>query len=109
MSDEYIKSEALKIINILRKVGEETQWRDKEQTDRVFAWYEFDDLRAALGECPSCEGTELEKWSDTVRLCVDCGAEFELSQEQSPADRRALYDKNMSGIREECNKLWTKR
>jgi hypothetical protein len=49
-SHERLREEALKIINLLRKVGEDTNWKDREQTDRVFAWYEFDGLRAVLEE-----------------------------------------------------------
>lgn len=45
-----LEREARKVIDLLREVGDETGWRDKDETDRVYAWYEFDDLRAALGE-----------------------------------------------------------
>lgn len=45
-----VEDEARKVVDLLRKVGHDTKWRDRDQTDRVFAWYEFDDLRHALGE-----------------------------------------------------------
>jgi hypothetical protein len=47
---ERLATEARRVIDLLRKVGEETAWRDRSQTDRVYAWYEFDDLRLLLGE-----------------------------------------------------------
>jgi hypothetical protein len=37
------------LVNLLEYVGQGTEWSDAEQTDRVFAWYEFDELRAAMG------------------------------------------------------------
>ena len=45
-----IEVAARALIQLLRDVGNSTNWADREQTDRVFAWYEFDGLREALGE-----------------------------------------------------------
>lgn len=36
------------LVKILEDIGEQTDWRDKGQTDRVFAWFEFADLRLAI-------------------------------------------------------------
>ena len=47
---EQLEEEATKVIQLLRDVGIGTNWADRSQTDRVFAWYEFDGLREALGE-----------------------------------------------------------
>lgn len=47
---EQFETEAAKIVQLLRDVGIATNWVDREQTDRIFAWYEFDGLRMVLGE-----------------------------------------------------------
>lgn len=38
------------LVKLLEDTGAETGWRDRLQTDRVFAWYEFDQLRQAIVE-----------------------------------------------------------
>lgn len=45
-----VENAARKLIQSLKLVGEHSNWSDREETDRVFAWYEFNDLREALGE-----------------------------------------------------------
>lgn len=50
--------EARKVVDLLREVGEDTRWRDGSQTDRVYAWFEFDDLRRLLGEAVDAECRE---------------------------------------------------
>lgn len=45
-----VENAARGLLKLLEDVGNETEWRDKSQTDRVYAWYEFDELREALGE-----------------------------------------------------------
>lgn len=47
---QMVKHEAILLMEKLEDVGEATAWEDKSQTDRVYAWYEFDGLRKALGE-----------------------------------------------------------
>jgi len=39
---------ATELVQLIRDVGEETDWRDGDETDRVFAWHEFEALRKAL-------------------------------------------------------------
>lgn len=73
---DFYLIEAQKLIRLLRDVGDATNWRDREQTDRVFAWYEFDGLREALGEgggwgdCPHENTAEI---TTDVWVCEDCG------------------------------------
>lgn len=54
-----VETAARKLIKLIDKIGNETEWKDREQTDRVFAWFEFDALRIALGDLESrFEGDE---------------------------------------------------
>lgn len=41
---------ARELVGKLREVGNESGWKDKDKTDRVYSWAEFDDLRHYLGE-----------------------------------------------------------
>lgn len=45
-----LEKAALKLIQLIKDVGIATKWSAGDETDRVFAWYEFDDLRRALGD-----------------------------------------------------------
>jgi hypothetical protein len=47
--DELLAA-AQDLVKLLEDVGEKTEWRDGVQTDRVFAWFEFDALRAAIAK-----------------------------------------------------------
>jgi len=44
---------AREVVKLLDDVGTESGWIDGGQTDRVYAWYEFDDLRAAIAHAES--------------------------------------------------------
>jgi len=52
IKEDDLRKSARELIQLIRDVGEETDWHDGDETDRVFAWHEFDDLRKALGEDP---------------------------------------------------------
>lgn len=43
-----LRAVAWGIVTKLRNVGVQTEWRDGDQTDRVFAWYEIEPLEKAL-------------------------------------------------------------
>jgi hypothetical protein len=47
---QRLDSAARNLMKLLEDVGNETQWKDGQQSDRVFAWYEFDEIRRALGD-----------------------------------------------------------
>lgn len=58
--------EAERVVELLREVGEQTQWKDGDQTDRVFAWYELDELAALVElakQAPALPG-EAQHWAD---------------------------------------------
>lgn len=77
----------------LQKVGDETEWRDGDETDRVFAWHELLPLVKALnadihqsaavqrwpGEpphCPSCScGIPVVEREFGTYFCAHCGRE----------------------------------
>lgn len=45
-----LEREAQSIVGLLVKVGEQTGWRDGDETDRVYSWGEFANLRRLLSE-----------------------------------------------------------
>jgi len=58
MTTEYaLRNAARELIKLIKDVGNETDWRDGDETDRVFAWHEFDQLRKALSEEGILEAT----------------------------------------------------
>jgi hypothetical protein len=78
------------LLGLLEGVGQETEWRDGEQTDRVFAWYEFDELRAALGidnpqalpptEASSSVALQCSQANEPV-TCQNCGSAAFMSKD----------------------------
>lgn len=47
---EQLLTAARNLVKLLEDTGTESQWADGEETDRVFAWYEFEELRAAISK-----------------------------------------------------------
>ena len=43
-----LREAAWPIIRELESVGDDTNWRDKDETDRVYPWYEIEPLKKAV-------------------------------------------------------------
>lgn len=52
---ELLRAVATPIAEALRQVGDETDWRDGDETDRVYAWHEMEALWKALADSPAVE------------------------------------------------------
>lgn len=43
-----LREAAWQIVRELEDVGDSTNWRDKQETDRVYPWYEIEPLKKAV-------------------------------------------------------------